>query len=127
MENDLTSEFLSLVRKKNDFHFHCRVQREISTGIEDMIKIILRELGNRFKYIYIYGYVKSSKGKSPGYLQIFLLETERMDEFNFRTNWKNNLILVSYSRKPLLDNFGLLFSRIKGYDTIASVLSFGTK
>lgn len=124
MENDLTSEFLSLVRKKNDFHW--RVQREISTGIEDMIKIILRELGNRFKK-YIYGYVKSSKGKSPGYLQIFLLETERMDEFNFRTNWKNNLILVSYSRKPLLDNFGLLFSRIKGYDTIASVLSFGTK
>lgn len=42
-----------------------------------------------------------------------------MDEFNFRTNWKNNLILVSYSWKPLLDNFGLLFSRIKGYDTIA--------
>lgn len=54
LENDLTSEFLSLVRKKNDFHFHWRVQREISTGIEDTIKIILRELGNRFKkYIYI--------------------------------------------------------------------------
>lgn len=87
--------------------------------------------GTGLRNIYIYGYVKSSKGKSPGYLQIFLLETdrilERMDEFNFRTNWKNNLILVSYSRKPLLDNFELLFSRIKGYDTIASVLSFGTK